>query len=302
MPADVERQVRDALRTDAGTAHLAGATLAPIPGGLSNHAWQARPARGAAYFVRLAAPFAERLGADRAAECRILALVSAAGIAPEVVRCDPGRRLLVTRWIEAAAPGTPNRGASHVDAVAVTLARLHALAPEGRLRVVDFAAQAAELETAASADGVLAAAARDVFRRLRSTRTADVVCHHDLHPLNIVWEAPGRPWLVDWEYAGLGDAALDLASFASQHALRAAARRRLVARYLAAGGHVDASRLDLARWGFDYVQWLWYRATLQSEHGPGDRRVAASRATALGASLLRRASSVLRCNNARFVA
>jgi thiamine kinase-like enzyme len=171
------------------------------------------------------------------------------------------------------------------------------------LRTVDFAVQARALEHAIGESPTLAAVATRVFDRLQATRHEFVLCHHDLHPCNVVWDRTGRPWIVDWEYAGLGDAAIDLASFASQHGLTAHARARLLRHYVAAGGVADAERLELATWAFDYVQWLWYRATLAA---PGaavaDPALATARAKRLQSSLRVRARRVLRCNNASFVA
>ena len=101
---EFEREVRAALRTDPGTAALADATLVVEPGGVSNHAWRASLG-GVRYFVRLSPPDSARLGVDRAGECRLLHVAAAAGLAPEVVRCDPDRRLLVTRHVQGRALG-----------------------------------------------------------------------------------------------------------------------------------------------------------------------------------------------------
>jgi thiamine kinase-like enzyme len=107
-------------------------------------------------------------------------------------------------------------------------------------------------------------------------------------------------WLVDWEYAGLGDRALDLASFATQHGLDARRRGLLARAYRRAGGAIDATRLDLACWAFDYVQWLWYRAAHDRPASAVEPELARERAARLAYALRRRASRVLRCNNAAF--
>jgi thiamine kinase len=298
-----EREVRDALRSDSTTAALGGADLRRIPGGLSNFAWRATTRDGSKYFVRLAAPRTERLGADHVNECGVLALAAELGVAPPVVRCDPSARLLVTRWVDGAPGGDDRMRAWRVAAVAERLARLHASPVPADVRRVDFETQADELGRVVGPDGrvpVLAVVAARVFARLRDTQHRQVLCHHDLNPLNLVWERTGRLWIVDWEYAGLGDAAIDLASFTSQHGLGARGRAMLLRHYLAAGGVADAARLEPAAWAFDYVQWLWYRATLDAEQDVADRAIVASRAIRLRASLRVRASRLLRCNNARF--
>ena len=67
-----------------------------------------------------------------------------------------------------------------------------------------------------------------------------------------------------------------------------------------AGGPVLRGRLARALWAFDYVQWLWYRAALTQPGAGIDTDVARVRSDRLANSLRRRASRVLRCNNATF--
>jgi thiamine kinase-like enzyme len=124
-----------------------------------------------------------------------------------------------------------------------------------------------------------------------------VLCHHDVHGGNIVIDPALRLWLVDWEYAGLGDPAFDLASFASQHGLSLGESRLLHASYVEAGGEVPWPRLVLAGWAFDYVQWLWYRTLAARRGAHAGQSTARTRAAVLQDSLAARASAVLRCNN-----
>lgn len=219
-----------------------------------------------------------------------------------------------------------------VGSLAQTLARLHALPVPDSLRRVDFAVQARALETsfdaaravrenadsprvtdasaprkraAASAPwqhapGQLRDTASALFAQYAVARPPLALCHHDLNPLNLLTDASGRLWIVDWEYAGLGDPAFDLASFACQHQLRPAQRRRLAHGYRQAGGAMDDARLELACWLFDYVQWLWYRAALVVDAAPAAVSQANARARRLARSLQERASGLLRCNNEVF--
>jgi thiamine kinase-like enzyme len=287
---------RERLAADSRTAALAAAPFVAVPGGLSNHGWRVR-AGALDCFVRLARPGAESLGADRHAECRLLQLVAHAGIAPPVVRCDPAARLLVTRWIDEEQADAMSRGSAvRLRAVAAQLVCLHALRAAEGSRRVDFAARAAALESLLAPvvrAGSLAEVARGVFARLAADARTDVLCHHDLHALNLLFDRAGRLWVVDWEYAGLGDPVYDLASFASQHRLGRRAEDRLVAAYRDVGGQVDPARVPLARWAFDYVQWLWYRAACAATApGAGAGDELARRARRLGRSLRQRASGV----------
>ena len=67
----------------------------------------------------------------------------------------------------------------------------------------------------------------------------------------------GEPMLIDWEYAGSGDPAFDLASVCVYHRYGPAQRSLLLDAYGAAGRGVDAGRLGRACWIFEYVRDLW---------------------------------------------
>ena len=302
-PLCAEDAARAALRTDPATLEMAEGQFRPVPGGLSNFAWHVAPERAGACFVRLARRYGEQLGADHVAECRVLEVTARAGLSPAIVRCDPQARLLVTRWIDAPRVSRPLRSPSALSLVAQALATLHGLPAPRQLRTVRFDRQARALEAALprdAGDDTLRRLARDVFARLRADEPPPVLCHHDLNPLNLLLDRDGRLWLVDWEYAGFGDAAIDLASLASQHGLDARQRGWLLDAYGQAGGALRPARFDLARWAFDYVQWAWYGAALARPEAGLDAALVEARVAPLAASLRRRASGLLRCNNAGF--
>lgn len=297
--AQAERTARAALAMHDSTTGFAESRFTRIDGSRTNFAWHAAAGQQHA-FVRVAREGTEALGADLQAEARILRLVSAAGIAPPVLRCDPSQRLLVTRWIESST-SEPNAGdIAVVTAVAQALARLHQLAVPADLRRIRFDNQARMLRATLPASAIasrLQAVANAVFAQLDDRPVATVLCHHDIHAANIVIDTDERLWVVDWEYAGLNDPVFDLASFSSQCALSAASLREFCAAYSKAGGAVDEGRLELARWAFDYVQSLWYRGLTDSAGDAHGLR----QADRFEHSLLERASAVLRCNNRGFV-
>lgn len=293
-----ECAAREALGLHADTAALARASFTPILGSLSNFAWHAVTGT-AENFVRLARPGSEKLGASLDAEAEILSLVAAAGLAPAVVRCDPAARLLVTQWIDARSDAPDITALHSLEQVGEAMARLHALRLPAHLRHVRFGEQARLLESALPASALRAdftAVAAEAFARLDTERTL-ALCHHDIHSQNIIIDAGHRLWLVDWEYAGLGDPIFDLASFTCQADLSPTATRALCGAYVRASGAVEQDRLALACWAFDYVQWLWYQS-LRATAADGPEPVeVARRSDRIELRLLERASGVLRCNN-----
>jgi aminoglycoside phosphotransferase (APT) family kinase protein len=299
--SEAEALARARLRGSAATASLADGRFEPIDHGLANHAWRVTSPAGTKRFVRLASAAAAQVGADLRAEASALRQVAAAGLAPGVVHCDPAARLLVTEWVEGVGGDDAGLGRGVViTLVAQALHRLHTLMPVAGGRYVSFARQAQQLQAGLPPSAVapeLMAVARGVFASLEATVPPRVLCHHDVHARNLVIDAARRLWLVDWEYAGLGDPAFDLASFASQYCLTPEESLGLHAVYAGAGGDVPWRRLEMAGWAFDYVQWLWYQA-VAARTGSSDRpSTACERAVALRESLSARASAVLRCNN-----
>ncbi|MFO1406942.1 MAG: phosphotransferase [Steroidobacteraceae bacterium] len=280
--------MRALLALQPSTQSLAEATLEPLPGGLSNHAWRASDGDRSC-FVRLGRTDAGERGVDRASECALVGLAAAAGIAPPMLHCDPTHGLLVTRYIEGRAWSREDaRRPANVARLGARIGELHRLDCPLSVAPRSFVAQARLLEAQLQAPGrevgVLRLAARTAFERLASRGNVVAPCHDDLHHLNIIDDGE-RLWIVDWEYGGAGDPAYDLASYACQHELDDDARRRLVeASGHAAGGPspVDEASLRAACIAFDYVQWLWYRLEAGGESGG----LHAHRADAIAARIL----------------
>ena len=81
-------------------------------------------------------------------------------------------------------------------------------------------------------------------------------CHNDLLAANFVRVAQ-RLWIVDWEYAGMGDPAFDLANFAVNNGLDEDGDRELLEAYGAADparAHPDALHVGLPRGDVGGVQ------------------------------------------------
>lgn len=280
-----EREVRAALARHAATQALATLPLEVVPGGLSNLAWRTVHG-GESYFVRLGADDVARLGVDRASECTMLAIAAAAGLAPQVIACEPASRLLVTRFV-------PGRHWSRADArepgnlrrLGKTLKRLHELPLASGVRRLDFPVQAGQLEAdlarCEDIDPAVQETAHGALETLRRRQAPATLCHNDLHHLNILDDG-GRLWLVDWEYSGAGDPLFDLAGLLCLHELTGDLREAVIEAYGLEAAAVGAE-LDAACRVFDYVQWLWFRLWLATH--PGAAGEYAERARALAGRL-----------------
>jgi thiamine kinase len=82
------------------------------------------------------------------------------------------------------------------------------------------------------------------------------LCHNDVHHRNVIDD--GKLWLVDWEYAGVGDPYFDLASVCCYHTYSDAQRRQLLNDYLGMHRSTALERLHRMCWVFNYIRELWF--------------------------------------------
>ena len=237
---------------------LERAEAMPLEGGLSNRSLRLRDASHD-LVLKLAGDGARGLGARVDSELAMQTLAAAAGLAPAIVLADPTRGFFVARH----APGRTLEAADLRDPGVLWrlggwIARLHALEPPAALPAVEFGARAAGyLERLARAGVDLRAgellAKLDARRRRLPAPIRLAACHHDLHRRNLIDDG-NRLLAVDWEYAGPGDPAADLAACIGYHALDGDALDALLAGY----GPEDPAlreRVGALGWIFDC---LWY--------------------------------------------
>jgi thiamine kinase len=233
-----------------------------IKHGLTNESWLVSSA-DECRVVRISNPEDDSLQINRASEAIILATVGRAGIGPEVIVCDPARRLLVTRYAGETWSDEDAHRVENIDGIAALLGRLHALpAPSGiqrvnLLAVIDGYVQTLEAHAMVCevTAPTLRARARDIAVALYQD-AGERLCHNDVHALNIV-TAGGALRLIDWEYAGLGEPLFDLASISVYHRYDVPERERLLTAYLQRVDTKQWQRLDLACWLFGYIRDLW---------------------------------------------
>jgi hypothetical protein len=178
-------------------------------------------------------------------EAQVLALLAGTGVAPALVRGEPGRVTAEyvgggTRPAWAWTPGD-------AGAVGALLSRVHRVAPGagplGPHPDVGAIGHVAGIREALGSD-------RDalVTRALAVApdpgASARALLHGDPWSGNIIW-APSGPVLVDWEYARLGDPAEDVAYLAAMDALRVDTLDAVLAGYC---GSNDAFAVRVRRW------------------------------------------------------
>jgi thiamine kinase-like enzyme len=231
--------------------------IEPLGGGITNRNFRVSVS-GEEFVLRIGGKDTELLGIDRHAEHAANVLAAELGIAPEVIAFVEPEGCLVTRYVG----GGPVEKARMLDRdtilqVARLLRRFHnsGTVPSrfDVFRVVEA------YRATAAAHGVSVPGAYD-----RAKRTADMIerlipphpevfCHNDLLNANFIADPDGRLWIVDWEYAGMGDRFFDLANFSVNHDLDEDDDAALLASY----GVEDERSLVQMRFMSDFREAMW---------------------------------------------
>ena len=235
----------------------------PLDGGITNRNFRLR-AGGADYVVRMPGKDTDLLEIDREAERAATEAAARAGAAPAVAAylSDPG--CLVTRFV----PGEPIDEArlaepEVLDEVVARLRAVHA-GPPLPARFSAFRIVETYRETAARRGAKVPPAydeaahlAGRIEAVLNGPEHEPVPCHNDLLTANFIWDGE-RVWIVDWEYAGMGDRYFDLANLSINNGFDEDTDRRLLAAYF--GEPAGARRfagLRLMRAMSDFREAMW---------------------------------------------
>lgn len=235
-----------------------------IKRGLTNESWRVQGG-GQDVIVRVSTADEHALQLDRISEARVLSIVEQAGIGAQVLLCAPQSRLLITQtlpgrdWDEQAA-----REPRNIGRLAAVMRRLHALPVIADIRTVDLVAVLrgywSELDAKPHELNEQQLQQRTHALQLAQMSPLEAqrcLCHTDLHHFNIV-DNGERLWLLDWEYAGIGDPYFDLASVCCWHHYDASLRRVLLLEYFGEVSSQRESRLAAMCWLFDYIKELWF--------------------------------------------
>ena len=208
------RAVIDAVQDQLGP--LAAEPVA-LGGGITNHNFRARFG-DTEVVLRIAGHQTELLGIDRASEHVATQAAAKLGIAPAVLAFLPEHTCLVTQFVEAVPIANQAlREPPALPEIARALRAFHEHAPSlpasfDMPRIArEYLALARDrgLEIPAAAWDAARLAERIAEAVAGHPEHAVVPCHDDLLGANVLSDGT-RVWLVDWEYAGMGDRYFDL--------------------------------------------------------------------------------------------
>ncbi|GAA3532406.1 choline kinase family protein [Zobellella aerophila] len=224
--------------------------LTPLAGGLTNRSWRLDTLNGS-YWLRLGCTRPEWLGIDRQRELCAHRAAADEGLAPVVRFAEPALGILVLDWLDESP--WPQLDAVAVATLAVALNKLHGLSPP--LPQLDLRVQLAGYLSRLRQLPAEIAAVLPLFERPALNRPfTPVFCHNDLNGTNLLGP---RPWLIDWEYAAMGDAAFELAVVWDSFGLDEQRGPGLVERYARAGGDVSLARVRARLPWVQLITALW---------------------------------------------
>jgi thiamine kinase len=204
---------------------------------------------------------------DHTWDQRVFAAAAAAGLGPTIASCDPASGILVTGWV-AGRSWTRAQAilSANMRRIAELVRRIQALTPAGPCRAMspaDWVAHYTQLLKRNGArqhtrsTGLALSASRRLSALAGLTPAAPVLCHSDLHRLNLVDGDAGLT-VLDWEYAHLSEPFWDLAGWISANDLGALHCGELLTSYLGRGSTPgEEARMQLLIWLYDYVCLLW---------------------------------------------
>jgi thiamine kinase-like enzyme len=236
-------------------------SLEPLGGGITNRNFKVTLLDGTEVVLRIGGKDTELLGIDRDIEHAATRAAAEAGLAPDVIAFVEPEGYLVTRFVEGRpVPVEDVRRTKALREIAGGLHRLHdGPAIPGRFdsfRVVEAYCATAAAHGVAVPTGYTAA--KEVADRIEQARGVQppAPCHNDLLNANFITDGE-RIWIVDWEYAGMGDRFFDLANFSVNHELAPDESEELLRMYFGEVLEDDVRSLALMRFMSDFREAMW---------------------------------------------
>jgi thiamine kinase-like enzyme len=236
----------------------------PLDGGITNRNFRATLGN-TRYVIRIPGKDTDLLEIDRLAELAASELAAEAGVAPRVAAMLEDPPCLVAEFIGARTMESEElRGPEGLDATAAALRKIHDATQSlpstfDSFRIVEtYAERAADRGVDVPADYEWAVGqAERIEAALDGPEHDPVPCHNDLLAANFLHDGD-RLWIVDWEYAGMGDRYFDLGNFSVNNELDADQEGALLSAYFGEEPGPDRlAALALMRFMSDFREAMW---------------------------------------------
>jgi thiamine kinase-like enzyme len=235
-----------------------------LDGGITNRNYRTR-FDGRDYVIRVPGKDTSLLEIDRGAERVANERAAAIGVAPAVAAALDDPPAIVTVFVEGRGMEPAElREPATLTNVARSLRAIHDLGKPlpttfDSFRIVETYADTARERGATIPDAY--GEAHEQAARIESALTGPehdpVPCHNDLLAGNFI-RGEDRLWVVDWEYAGMGDRYFDLANFAVNNELGEASELALLEAYFAEPAATRRiATLRLMKFMSDFREAMW---------------------------------------------
>ncbi len=234
----------------------------PLGGGITNKNYRV-DVDGQSYVLRIAGAKTELLGIERHNEYIASSAAGELGIAPEVVYYIQPEGYLVTRFLTAAPlPPEKLRQPDNLHKVAVLLKTIHDM---GKIpgefivfRVVEDYERVARGYDVRFPDnyGWLLEQMYAAERAFQGDALPLRPCHNDLLNENFLIDGEDI-YILDWEYAGMGDIYFDLANLSVNHSFIDDEDRLLLETYFGELNDVNWARLKVMKILSDFRESMW---------------------------------------------
>ncbi len=235
--------------------------VTPLTGGITNQNYRVDIA-GETFVLRIGGKGTRLLGIDRGREHTCTAIAAQMGVGAEVIHFLVSEDVLVTRFIvgngispeTAAQPATLRRIVNSMQRYHKGPAFPGAFSPFDTVR--DYHKKALErgVTFPESLPQVYALMAQ--IEEAIGPLHQPTPCHNDLLANNFIDDGHNI-WILDWEYAAMGDIFFDLGNFAVNQTLNDEQCAELLRYYFGEARPADVAHLHLMRLGSDLRESFW---------------------------------------------
>lgn len=230
---------------------------------------------GQVFKVRISEGNQNLIGSAREEELIVLQTVAKMGIGPEVIAYIPPEGHLVTRFIEGKHFSLREITQSeNIYRIVQILKQVHAIegidAVPSPFERIEGLIRNAERKNAIFPDDFkqLLANLQAIKAVLTKVYRKPCLCHNDLARSNII-ESNGSIFLIDWEYAGMGNPMFDLANFSMNQNLDTEGDQILIESYFGKVSPVELAEINLWKIVSIFIEAVW--GILQAKISQFDR-------------------------------